>query len=101
MSENVSTVRLDYSGSADSVVARSANILLFAIISYTIYLLCSLCFIFVLGRISKDPAHRPNTYYSSTSFLGVKSFSCKDTRFLQLIICNGTYRFHKVFTLTL
>jgi len=64
MSETVSTVRLDDSGSADSVLARSANILLFAIISYTIYLLCSLLFIFVLGRISKDPAHRPITYYS-------------------------------------
>jgi len=45
MSEIVSTVRLDDSGSADSVVARSANILLFAIISYTIYSLCRLVFI--------------------------------------------------------
>jgi len=101
MSETVSAVRLDDSGSADSVVARSAKILLFSIISYIIYLLCSLRFSLVLGRISNDPSHRPITYYSSTSFLSVKSFSCKDTRFLQLIICSGTYRFHKVFTLTL
>src|SRR6218665_2567811 len=41
MSETVSPVRLDDLGSADSVVVRSANILLFAIIPYrpTIYLL--------------------------------------------------------------
>jgi len=37
MSETVSTVRLDDSGSADSVVARSANMLLFAVISYNIF----------------------------------------------------------------
>src|SRR6218665_3103139 len=101
MSETVFTVRLDDSGSADSVVARSPNRLLFAMISYTIYLLCSLRFNFVLGRLSKDPAHKSITYYSSTSFLSVKSVSCKDTRLLQLIICTGRYRFHKAFTLTL
>jgi len=74
MSETASTVRLDDSGSTDSVVARAANILLFAIIPYrsTIYLLSSLCFIFDLGRISKEPAHRPITYYSSTSFISMK-----------------------------
>src|SRR6218665_1176625 len=75
MSETASTVKLDDSGSADSVVARSAYILLlFAIIPYrpTIYLLCSLCFILVLRRISKDPAHRPINYYSSTSLTSVK-----------------------------
>jgi len=101
MSETVFTVRLDDSGSADSVVARSPNRLLFAMISYTIYLLCSLRFNFVLGRISKDPALWPITYYSSTSFLSVESFSCKDTRFVQLIICSGTCRFHKALILTL
>ena len=58
----------------------------------TFSLLCSLRLNFDLGRISKDPAHRPIIYYSSTSFLSVKSFSCKDRRFLQLIICSGTYR---------
>src|SRR6218665_1579211 len=61
-------------GGADSVLARSANILLFAIIPYrpTIYLLCSLCFLFVLGRNSKYSAHRPITCYSSTSLISVK-----------------------------
>src|SRR6218665_3924928 len=61
-------------GGADSVLARSANILLFAIIPYrpTIYLLCSLCFIFFLGRNSKYSAHRPITYYSSISLINVK-----------------------------
>ena len=73
MSETASTVRLDDSRSADSVVVRSANILLFAVIPYrpTIYLLCNLCFIFVLG-ISKDPAHRPITYYSCTYLISMK-----------------------------
>jgi len=53
MSETASTIRLDDSGSADSVVAGSANILLFAILPYTIDLVCSLRLIFVLGRIQK------------------------------------------------
>src|SRR6218665_2556824 len=75
MSETASTVRLnDSGGGADSVVARSANKLLFAIIPYrpTTYLLCSLCFIFILCRNSKDPAHGPITYYSLTSLISVK-----------------------------
>ena len=103
MSETASTVRLDDSGSTDSVVARAANILLFAIIPYrsTIYLLCSLCFIFVLGRNSKDPAHRPITYYSSTSLIKVNMLFLQEYTILQLIICSGTYRFHTAFTLTL
>jgi len=47
MSETASTVRLDDLGSADSVVARSENILLFAMIPYTVGLLFVYYVVFV------------------------------------------------------
>ena len=57
MSESVSTARLDDSGSTDSVVVVSVDILLLAIVLYTSDLLCSLCFISFVIRISKDPTY--------------------------------------------
>ena len=46
MYESVSNVGIYYSGSADSVVAGSVDLLLFVVAPYTIDLLCSLRFIF-------------------------------------------------------
>jgi len=58
MSDTASTVRLDDSEGADSVVATSAKIQLFAIIPYrpTIYLLCSPLFHFRSGQKFKRPS---------------------------------------------
>jgi len=72
MYESESTAKLDDSGSADSVVVGSADMLLFAIVPYAIMidLLCSLRFIFFVVRISKNQKHI--TCHSLTSLISVQ-----------------------------
>ena len=82
MSETASTVTLDDLGSSDGVVAGYADILLFAVLHYTIdLLLCRVSFIFSVGRVSKDLT----TNYYLTSMISVKILFLKEYKIL--IIC--------------
>jgi len=72
MSESVSTARLDDSRSTHSVVV-SADMVLFAIATYTFDLLSSLRFIFFVVRISKDPTQCYLSLITDTQLLPIFS----------------------------